>query len=71
MAHAYFTFETKTSLLSHKQIVKVLGGYCGCLRIKDEVEELQRWCRNTSGHGSEEENRSRKGTDKSKYSIVF
>ena len=71
MAHTCFTFENKTSLLSHKQIAKVLGGYYGCIRIEDEVEGLQRWCRNASGHGSEEENRPRKGIDKSKYSIVF
>ena len=38
MAHTYFTCETKTSLLSHKQIANVLGDYCGSLRTKDEAE---------------------------------
>ena len=71
MARAYFTFETQTLLLSHKQITKVLGGYYGCPRTEDEVERLQHWCRNAPSHGSEEESCPRKGTDKSKYSIVF
>ena len=44
---------------------------CGCSRIDDEVEGLQHWCRNALGHGPKEESRLRKGTDKSKYSIVF
>ena len=41
MARAYFTCETKTSLLSHKQITNILGGYCGSLRTDDEVEWSQ------------------------------
>ena len=71
MARVYFTCETKTSLLSHKQIANVLGGYCGCPKTDDEVEGLQHWCKNAPGHGPKEESRSRKGTNKSKYSIVF
>ena len=55
-------------LLSHKQIANVLGGYCGCLRTEEEVEELQHWCGNATGHGPEEESRPRKGKSDSRYS---
>ena len=42
-ASANFTLETKTSLLFHKQIEKVLGGYCGYPRTEDEVERSNHW----------------------------
>ena len=38
VARACFSWKTKTSLLSHRQIAKVLEGYYGCLRTEDEVE---------------------------------
>ena len=41
MARVYFTCETKTSLLSHKQIANVLRGYYGYPMTEDEVEGLQ------------------------------
>ena len=51
VAHACFTYETKTSLWSSEQIVKVLGGYCGYLRTEDEVVESKHWAKAQIGIG--------------------
>ena len=70
MACVYFTCETKTVLLSHKQIANVLGAIVGA-QGQNEVEGLQHWCKNAPGHGLKEESHLSKGTGKPKYSIVF
>ena len=39
----------------------VFAFLCGCPMTEDEIEELQHWCGNATGHGPEEEIRLRKG----------
>ena len=46
----------------------VFAFLCGCPMTEDEIEELQHWCGNATGHGPEEEIRLRKGKSESRYS---
>ena len=61
----------KRSILDLYHIYNNNNNNCRCSRTEDEVEELQHWCGNATGHGLEEEGHPRRGRDESKYSEAF